>query len=51
VIIETPGNESELSALEGLAPGWKKKNLEVVLSAVVVRAKSGRPQVIATQVW
>jgi hypothetical protein len=41
----------ELSALETIAPGWKKKNLEIVLSTEVVRAKSGRPRIISIQVW
>jgi hypothetical protein len=41
----------EMNMLSGIAPGWEKKNLEIVLSTEVVRAKSGRPQIIATQVW
>ncbi len=41
----------EMNMLSGIAPGWEKKNLEIVLSTEVVRAKSGRPRIIATQVW
>ena len=44
-------DEVELKKLESLAPGWQKKNLEIVLSTEVVRAKYGRPQIVATQVW
>jgi hypothetical protein len=41
----------ELRALNGIAAGWEKKNLEIVLSTEVVRAKSGRPRIVAAQVW
>jgi len=41
----------EMSMLSGIAPGWEKKNLEIVLSTEVVLAKSGRPRIIATHVW
>jgi hypothetical protein len=41
----------ELSKLDTAAPGWRKKNLEVVLSTEVVRAKSGRPRILATHTW
>jgi hypothetical protein len=41
----------EMNMLSGIAPGWEKKNLEIVLSTEVVRAKSGRPRIIATQAW
>jgi len=41
----------ELRSLDTLTPGWKNKNLEIVLSTEVVRAKSGRPQIVATEVW
>ena len=34
-----------------LAPGWQKKNLQVVLSVPVVKGVAGRPRVIATHVW
>ena len=44
-------DESELRKLDSLAPGWSKKNLELVLSTEVVRAKSGRPHILAAQVW
>ncbi|MFL6450696.1 MAG: hypothetical protein ACJ746_23880 [Bryobacteraceae bacterium] len=40
-----------LSQLNKIAPGWEAKNLEVVLSTEVVRAKSGRPHILAAQVW
>jgi len=40
-----------LSELSKIAPGWEGKNLEVVLSTEVVRAKSGRPHILAAQVW
>jgi hypothetical protein len=42
---------NELRALDSAVPGWEKKNLEVVLSTEVVRAKSGRPHILATYVW
>lgn len=41
----------ELKELDSAVPGWRKKNLEIVLTTEVVRAKSGRPQIIAAQVW
>jgi hypothetical protein len=41
----------EMSMLNSIAPGWEKKNLEIVLSTEVVRAKSGRPRIIAAHVW
>jgi len=40
-----------LSELTKIVPGWESKNLEVVLSTEVVRAKSGRPHIVAAQVW
>lgn len=40
-----------LNLLSGIAPGWEKKNLEIVLSTEVFRAKSGRPRIVAAQVW
>lgn len=40
-----------LGELSRLAPGWESRNLEVVLSTEVVRAKSGRPHILAAQVW
>ncbi|MFL6414245.1 MAG: hypothetical protein ACJ74Y_01045 [Bryobacteraceae bacterium] len=40
-----------LGELSRIAPGWESKNLEVVLSTEVVRAKSGRPHILAVQVW
>jgi hypothetical protein len=40
-----------LKELSKIAPGWENKNLEVVLSTEVVRAKSGRPHILAAQVW
>jgi len=40
-----------LSELSKFAPGWERRNLEVVLSTEVVRAKSGRPHILAVQVW
>jgi len=44
-------DSDELRMLSSIAPGWEKKNLEIVLSTEVVRAKSGRPRIIATYVW
>jgi hypothetical protein len=40
-----------LGELSKIAPGWETRNLEVVLSTEVVRAKSGRPHIVAAQVW
>jgi len=44
-------NPRDLSELSRVAPGWQGKNLEVVLSTEVVRAKTGRPHIVAAQVW
>jgi len=44
-------DSDELRMLSSTAAGWEKKNLEIVLSTEVVRAKSGRPRIIATHVW
>lgn len=38
-------------ATRGLAPGWEKRNLQIVLRIPVVRGVSGHPHVLATYVW
>lgn len=40
-----------LGELSKIVPGWETRNLELVLSNEVVRAKSGRPHILAAQVW
>jgi hypothetical protein len=38
--------------IESVAPhGWRKKNFELVLSADVIRGKSGHPEIVASQFW
>jgi hypothetical protein len=45
-------NEEYFSqAARRLPKDWPKKNLQIVLSVPVVNRISGRPQVLATQVW
>ena len=41
----------EMNMLSSVAPGWEKKNLEIVLTTEVVRAKYGKPRILATHVW
>ena len=45
-------NPEELRRIEVIAPpGWKHKNLELVLATDVVRGKPGRATIIASQFW
>ena len=38
-------------AARGLAKGWQRRNLQIVLSVPVVNRISGRPRILATHVW
>jgi hypothetical protein len=45
-------SERDLRQLDAQAPkGWRQRNLELVLSTEVIRGKSGRARIVATQFW
>jgi hypothetical protein len=45
-------NPHEIRKIETIAPrGWKKKNLEMVLSVDVIRGKPGRANIVAAHFW
>jgi len=45
-------NRNEIRKLATAAPkGWKRKNMEIVLSTEVIRGNPGPPKVVATYFW
>jgi hypothetical protein len=45
-------SENEMKKLSAIAPpGWEKKNMELVLSTDVIRARSGPATIIAAEFW
>ena len=49
---EFVSNPAHLAKLDSLiAPGWERKNLQVVIGTDVIRGSSGPPIVLATYVW
>lgn len=45
-------NPNEIRKIEAVAPkGWKKRNLELVLSIDVIRGKPGHADIVASQFW
>ena len=44
--------ESRMAELDRVAPrGWERRNIQIVLSAPVIRGSSGSPEIVATHVW
>jgi len=45
-------SEHDLRSLEAALPGgWRRKNLELVLSTEVIRAQASRPKILAVHAW
>jgi hypothetical protein len=45
-------NPNEIRKIEAFAPkGWKKKNLELVLSVDIIRGKPGHADIVAAHFW
>ncbi len=45
-------NPNEIKKIQAIAPpGWKQKNLELVLSTDVIRGKPGRASIVASSFW
>ncbi len=45
-------SDSYMAELDRVAPrGWEHRNIQIVLSAQVIRGSSGAPEIVATHVW